>query len=140
MIDIIFEWGALNKIGFTKHQENIIDLVIHQFEEMSTAKHIDDFLIYKAKIILHTKISNDTFGMVQPLIDENHIIGHRIYINSNYNYTDKELKQVLMHELIHTLSEKNILKHESLKFNELCKMCNRLYGYDPKMVFKQVKE
>lgn len=140
MVDGIFDYGYLKFVNFSKKEENIINLVLRQFEEMCEFKHIDEFLIYKAKFFYKIRLSADTFAFVQPLIDEKYIIGHRIYINRDYDYTTKELKQIVMHELIHTLAEKEILKHGTIKFNDLCKTCKRLYGYDPKRIVKSIKE
>lgn len=62
----------------------------------------------------------EAYAMIQPLIDgRGHIIAHRMYFNSNYIFEKHILLKLTAHETLHTLSEINILKHQSLLFKAI---------------------
>ena len=100
------------------NEQTVITKAVTNLLEVAQKHALAPTLLIKPLEVLYSNI--EAYAMIQPLIDgRGGIAGHRLYINSNYIFSDKMLEKLVAHETLHTLSDRNILKHESLLFKSI---------------------
>ncbi len=100
------------------NEQAIITKAVTNLLDVAQKHTVAYTLLNKPLEVLYSNIEG--YAMIQPLIDgRGGIAGHRLYINSNYIFNDRILEKLVAHETLHTLSERNILKHESLLFKSI---------------------
>lgn len=100
------------------NEQAIITEAVNKMCCVGARHNIPPALLIKPLEVIYKDI--EPYAFIQPLIDgRGGIAGHRLYLNSNYIYDGVYLDRIVAHEVLHTFSEKNILKHESLLFKSL---------------------
>lgn len=100
------------------NEQSIISESIEKIIKLGERHNIPVHILQKPIYVIYKDI--DAYAMIQPLIGGNaDIIGHRLYLNSNYIFEETVLERLVAHEVLHTFSNKDILKHESLKFKSI---------------------
>ena len=111
----LISWAS----SFPDQDKRAIEEAIYIYAHMIISSGINkkEYLFRRLEII---KVSvKDGFGMCQPLIDgRGGIKAYRIYISDNYNFTMKQLQAVFLHEMCHTMSKVDILKHKSYLYHQ----------------------
>ena len=100
------------------NEQQIITEAIEKIIKMGERHNIPVHILQKPLYVLYKQIEG--YAMIQPLIGGNaDIIGHRLYLNSDYIFEESVLERLVAHEVLHTFSSKNILRHEALKFKSI---------------------
>lgn len=100
------------------NEQAVITKAVTNLLEVAQKHTVAPTLLNKPLEVLYSNIEG--YAMIQPLIDgRGGIAGHRMYLNSNYIFENNYLERIVAHETLHTLSDRNILKHESLLFKAI---------------------
>lgn len=132
--------GDIATYKLSYKQDKIIKRTLSRFYNiMDSLNYMNDSVIYRPRIFIAKPLPEDTAGFTQPIICELGLQYFRIYLNSLYinDIPDNVFEKIVMHELIHTVAEKNILKHGSVRFDAICCRCNSMYGYNPKKLIPE---
>lgn len=106
----LISWAS----GFPDQDKTAIEQAIYIYAKMIISSGINkkEYLFRRLEIIKAPV--NEGFGMCQPLIDgRGGISAYRIYISNDYNFNMKQMQAVFLHEMVHTMSKVDILKHKS---------------------------
>ncbi len=121
----------INKVNisdkFNKAEKEYIKNALYIFTDAVQFLEVKEKLLNKNIYIIKYPIK-DAYGMIQPLIDGRpEIYSYRIYINETITLDEAELTTVILHELIHTLTNKDILRHGSILYRRIAKYIERKY-------------
>lgn len=119
------------------HLQTQINETIARCVDVAKSLGYDYTIINKPIEVLFAKIN--AYAMVQPLLYDtgNMIKGHRLYISNNYIYTPPYLEKLVAHEFAHTLSTRDILRHETYGFNAFCNKYQNKYDVFIKYLTKE---
>ena len=107
--------------AFSDQEKEWILKSLYIFAEMVERFHLKDDYIYKNIYLIKYPIK-DAYGMVQPLIEGfDEIKSYRIYISDKYNFTEPELMAVFLHEMVHTIAKRDILRHNAITYRRAYK-------------------
>ena len=129
-INELLHWpedSGLDQDAFNQVERQAIEQACYLYVNMIIEQGFNRFYLFR-NIYLYRGPVKDGYGMCQPLIDgSGGITGYRIYISNEYRFSSKQLQEVFLHEMLHTMSRYNILQHKSMLFYACYRYLERYY-------------